>query len=103
MTHRPPIFKVVVDSKGVALEKIKRGRPDYRKARKSAILRQRDAIELFRKLKKSRKGFHGSYAFNFLDTARTFAMLQLQAKEREIQENLDRVLAYDGGAKHSGD
>lgn len=98
MTHRPPIFKVVVDSKGVALEKIKRGRPDYRKARKSAILRQRDAIELFRKLKKSRKGFHGSYAFNFLDTARTFAMLQLQAKEHEIQENLDRVLTYDGSS-----
>ena len=103
MTHHAPIFKVLVDSKGVALHKIKRGRPDYRKARKGAILRQRDAIELFRKLKTTRKGFNGSYAFHFLDTARTFAMLQLQAKEREIQENLDRVLAYDGSAKHSGD
>ena len=97
MARRPPIFKVVVDSKGVALEKIKRGRPGYRKARKSAILRQRDAIELFRKLKTSRKGFNGSYAFHFLDTARTFAMLQLQARECAIQENLDRVMAYDGG------
>lgn len=103
MTHRAPIFKVVVDSKGVALEKIKQGRPDYRKARKGAILRQRDAIELFRKLKTVRKGFNGSYTFHFLDTARTFAMLHLQAKEREIQENLDRVLAYDGSAKQSGD
>jgi len=100
---RAPIFEVVVDSKGVALAKVKRGRPDYRKARKKAILRQRDAIELFRKLKSARKGLNGSYAFHFLDTARTFAMLHLQAKEREIQENLDRVLAYDGSAKPGGD
>jgi hypothetical protein len=102
VTDRAPIFKVVVDSKGVVLEKLKRGRPGYRKARKGAILRQRDAIELFRKSKTARKGFHGSYVFHFLDTARTFAMLHLQAKEREIQENFDRVLAYDGSAKQSG-
>lgn len=98
MTDRAPLFKVVVDSKGVALEKLKRGRPGYRKARKDAILRQRDAIELFRKLRATRRGLNGSYAFHFLDTARTFAMLHLQAKEREIQDNLDRVLAYDGSA-----
>lgn len=103
MSDRGPIFKVIVNAKGVALEKIKRGRPGFRKAKKSAILRQRDAIELFRKLKTARKGFKGSYAFHFLDTARTFAMLHLQAKEREIQDNLDRVLAYDGSAKQSGD
>jgi len=102
VTDRTPIFNVVVDSKGVALEKIKRGRPGYRKARKGVILRQRDAIELFRKLKTARKGFNGTYAFHFLDTARTFAMLHLQAKERGIQDNLDRVLAYDGSAKQSG-
>ena len=102
MTDRAPIFKVVVDSKGVALEKIKRGRPGYRKTRKGAILRQRDAIELFRKLKTARKGLHGTYAFHFLETARTFAMLHLQAQEREIQDNLDRVLAYEGSGKQSG-
>ena len=102
MTDRAPIFKVVVDSKGVALEKIKRRQSGYRKARKNAILRQRDAIELFRKLKATRRRLNGRYAFHFLATARTFAMLHLQAKEREIQDNLDRVLAYDGSAKQSG-
>ena len=99
---RAPIFKVIVDAKGVTLKRIKRGRPGYRKARKRAIIRQRDAIELFRKLKTTRKGFNGSYAFHFLDTARTFAMLRLQAKERAIQDNLDQVLAYDGSTKQSG-
>ena len=101
MSDRKPIFKVIVDAKGVALEKIKQGRLGYRKASKHAILRQRDAIELFRKLRKTGKGVVGTYTFYFLETARTFAMLRLQAKLREIQDNLDRVLAYDGSAKQS--
>ena len=101
MSDRKPIFKVIVDAKGVALVKVKRGRPGYRRARKLAILRQRDAIELFRKLKKAGKGVVGTHTFNFLETARTFAMLRLQAKLREIQDNLDRVLAYDGSAKQN--
>ena len=101
MSNHDPIFKVFVDAKGVVLEKVKRKRPDYRKAKKRAIIRQRDAIELFRKLKTADKGFDGAYAFHFLETARTFAMLRLQAKESEIQDNLDRVLAYDGSTKRS--
>ncbi|MBI3042118.1 MAG: hypothetical protein HYY78_04745 [Betaproteobacteria bacterium] len=103
MTDRKPIFKVIVDAKGVVLVKVKRGRPGYRKARKRAILRQRDAIELFRKLNKAGKGkgFVGTYAFHLLETARTFAMLRLQARLREVQDNLDRVLTYDGSTKQS--
>ena len=95
------LFNVIVDAKGVTVERVKRGRPGYRKARKRAILRQRDAIELFRKLKKGRWGFAGTYAFNFLETAKSFAMLSLQAKLREIQDILDQVLAYDGSSKQS--
>lgn len=102
MNNQKRIFKVIVDAKGVAVVRLKRGRPGYRKAKKRAILRQRDAIELFRKLKKSRKGFVGAYAFNFPETARAFAMLCLQAKLREVQDNLDQVLAYDGSSKRSG-
>ena len=101
VTDRKPIFKVIVDAKGVALVRLKRGRRGYRKAKKRAILRQRDAIELFRKLKKAGKGFVGTYAFHLLETARTFAMLRLQARLREIQDNLDRVLTYDGSTKQS--
>ena len=101
VTDHRPIFKVIIDAKGVALVKVKQGRPGYLKARKRAILRQRDAIELFRKLNTGGKGLVGTYAFDFLETARTFAMLRLQAKLREIQDNLDRVLAYDGSAKQS--
>jgi hypothetical protein len=101
MSRHEPIFKVIVDARGVVLERVKRKHPGYRKARKAAILRQRDAIELFRKLKATRKGFNGTYAFNFLDTARTFAILRLKASESEIQDNLDRILAYDGSAKRS--
>lgn len=99
MTAKDPIFKVTISPKGVALDRIKRGSAGYRKAKKSAIMRQRDAIELFRKLNGSRRRISGSYTFHFLDTARTFAMLYLQSKASEIQDNLNRVLAYDASAK----
>jgi hypothetical protein len=101
MSNHDPIFKVIVDAKGVVLEKVERKRPDYRQTKKRAIIRQRDAIELFRRLKTDGKRFDGNYAFRFLETARTFAMLRLQAKESEIQDNLDRILAYDGSSKRS--
>lgn len=96
MSERGPVFRVTVAPQGVAVERVKRGRPGYRKARKSAILRQRDAIELFRKLRKSRSRAPASYTFQFLDTARTFALLQLQARQSALHDNLDRILAYEG-------
>ena len=99
MTDKTPIFSVTIDAKGVALQKIEPGSPAYRKAGKDVILRQRDAIERYRTLKAAGNGFSGIYSFNFLDTAKTFAMLRLQAMETDIQNNLDRVLAYDGTAK----
>jgi hypothetical protein len=102
MSDHGPIFQVTVDARGVVLEKLKRKHPGYRRARKRAVLRQRDAIELFRKLK-SRKALDGAYAFHFLETARTFAILRLQAQQGDLEANLDRVLAYDGGAKRSDD
>jgi hypothetical protein len=96
-----PIFQVTIDAKGVVLQRLKRKHAGYRTAAKRAIIRQRDAIELYRKLNAAGKGFAGSYSFHFLETARTFAMLRLQAQQSEVQDNLDRVLAYDGG-KMSG-
>ena len=102
MSDHPPIFQVTVDAEGVALQKLKRKHAGYRQARKRAILRQRDAIELFRKLKGARRGFNGTYAFHFLETARTFAILRLQARQGELEDNLDRVLAYDGRNERLG-
>jgi len=101
VTDKSPIFNVIIDAKGVALEKIEPGRPGYRKASKGVILRQRDAIERYQKLKASGDSFHGTHSFQFLDTAKTFAMLRLRAMEHEIQDNLDQVQAYDGAAKSS--
>ena len=98
MTDRDPIFSVVIDAKGVNLEKIEPGRPSHRKASKDLILRQRDAIELFQKLKATGAGFHGTYSFQFIDTAKTFAMLYLRAMELAVQDNLDRIQSYDGTA-----
>ncbi len=102
MTDSAPIFNVIIDAKGVVLERIEPGRPGYRKASKGGILRQRDAIERYQKLKAAGDSFHGTHSFQFLDTAKTFAMLRLRAMEHEIQDNLDRVQAYDGAAKSSG-
>jgi hypothetical protein len=93
---------VIIDAKSVTLEKIEPGRPGYRKASKDMVLRQRDAIERYQKLKSSADGFYGTHSFQFLDTAKTFAMLRLRAMEHGIQDNLDQVLAYDGTAKSSG-
>ncbi len=101
MNDSAPIFNVIIDAKGVALEKIEPGRPGYRKASKGIILRQRDAIERYQKLKVAGDSFYGTYSFQFLDTARTFAMLRLRAMEHEIHDNLDQVLAYDGAKKAS--
>jgi hypothetical protein len=102
VTDSAPIFNVIIDAKGVALKKIKPGRPGYRKASKGVILRQRDAIERYQKLKAAGGRSHGTYSFQFLDTAKTFAMLHLRAREHEILDNLDQVQAYDGTAKSSG-
>ncbi len=99
MNNNAPIFSVTVDAKGVALEKIKPGQRRYSKASKKIILRQRDALELHRKLRASDKGTDGVYTFQFLDTARTFALLQLHAMDHAIQDNMDRVLAFDGNGK----
>jgi len=101
MMNHAPVFAVTVNSRGVVLERIKRKHAGYRKSRKEAVLRQRDAIELFRKRKTTRRGLDGKYTFLFLDTAKTFAVLCLQARESSIQDNLDRVLAYDGSVRRS--
>lgn len=99
MTEPAPIFSVIIDAKGVALGKIKPRSREYREAGKNLILRQRDAIELFRRLKAAGGRFNGTYYFRFLDSAKSFAMLRLQAAEHQVQDNLDRVEAYDGTAR----
>jgi hypothetical protein len=95
------IYNVIIDAKGVALERIEPGRPGYRKASKGLIVRQRDAIERYQELKAAGGSFVGTYSFQFLDTAKTFAVLRLRSMESEIQDNLDQVQAYDGAAKSS--
>ena len=99
MTDRAPIYNVIIDAKGVVLEKLEPGRPGYRKASKDVILRQRDAIERYQKLKAAGDSYYGTHSFQFLDTAKTFAMLRLRTLEHAIQDNLDQVQAYDGAAK----
>jgi len=100
-TDSAPLYSVTIDAKRVALRKIEPGRAGYRKALKEVILRQRDALELYQSLKAAGKGFDGVYSFQFLHTAKTFAMLRLEAMEHAIQDNLDEVQAYDGTTKSS--
>ena len=101
MSDKEPVFSVTINQQGVALRRIKPGRPGYKKARKAAIIRQRDAIELFQKTKAAGHRFESRYSFHFLETAKTFAMLRLLAMEHAIQDNLDRIQAYDGSKKSS--
>ena len=102
MNDSAPVFTVSIDGGRVDLLKIEPDRPGYKKANKKAILRQRDALELHLKLKAEGK-IDGVYAFRYLDTARTFAMLHLMAVEHAIQDNIDRILNYAGVARsHEG-
>ena len=101
MSDKEPVFSVTINQQGVALRRIKPGRAGYKKARKAAIIRQRDAIDLFQKTKAAGNRFESHYSFRFLETAKTFAMLRLLAVEHAIQDNLDRVQAYDGSKKSS--
>ena len=89
-----PIYNVIVDQQGVRLEALAPGSAKFRKAAKQVILRQRDAIERFQKLKAEGKSFEGEHSFQFLDTAKTFAMLRLRQMQRMVEDNLDRVQSY---------
>lgn len=96
MTSESPIFNVIIDSRGVTLRKVKPGHSGYARAAKKVILRRRDALELFQRLKAAGKDSKGVFSFQLLDTAKDFAMLFLEALEQGVQDNLDRVQAYDG-------
>ena len=89
-----PIYNVVVDQEGVRLEALAPGSAKFRKAAKQAILRQRDAIERFQELKAGGKSFEGVYSFQFLDTAKTFAMLTLRLMQLRVEDNLDSVQSF---------
>jgi hypothetical protein len=97
--NQGPIYNVIVDQQGVRLERLEPGGAKHRKASKQVILRQRDAIERFQRLKSEGGRFDGVHSFQFLDTARTFAMLRLRAMQHDIEDNLDRVQSYDNAAK----
>ena len=99
MSDKLPVYNVVIAGHRVDLRKIEPGGPGYRKAKKKVILRQRDAVERYQNLKKRGGDFDGVHSFQFLDSARTFALLSLGYAEQRIQENLDKVLGFDGSRK----
>ena len=96
MADQSPIFTVVIDARTVSIRKVKPGGRGYAAAKKKSILRQRDAIEHFQHLKAAGKGFDGAFSFQILETAKTFAMLVLQAISQAVHANIDRVQVYDG-------
>jgi hypothetical protein len=101
VSKKDTIYSVFINGPSVVVRRLKPGHGGYRKAHKKMILRHRDAIERFQTLKKSRKSFNGLHSFQFLDSARTFAMLHLALLESQVQGTLDQVLAYDGSKKSS--
>ena len=94
-----PIYNVIVDQQGVRLEALAPGSAKFRKAAKQVILRQRDAIERYQQLKGESDAFHGTYSFQFLDTAKTFAMLRLRQMQRMVEDNLDSVQSFGASGK----
>ena len=99
MKTKDPIYNVIVDQQGVRLERLAPGSAKYRKASKQVILRQRDAIERVQKLKAGGGRFEGVHSFQFLDTAKTFAMLTLRLKQLGVEDNLDRVQAFGAAGR----
>jgi hypothetical protein len=102
MTDKPTLFNVLIDATGVILYKLEPGRRGYAGAKKNVILRERDAIKLFQDKKTRGDSFDGSYHFQSLQNAKTFALLRLKALEQGLEDNLDRIQTYDGRELTSG-
>lgn len=101
MPAKLTLYNVTVNAGGVAIQKLAAASPGYAKAKEKMILRDRDAILRFNELNASRKRLTGSYSFQHLDSARTFAMLCLEDRQQRLADNIDRVLAYDGDGPSS--
>lgn len=101
MTKQQPLFQVIVNAKGVSIEKLTASSPSYAKAAKDAVLRDRDAILLFNRISAGKRP-GGTYSFQHLDAARTFAMLHLENRNQAVADNIDQILAYDGASAGSG-
>lgn len=94
MTKKLPLFNVTVKASGVRIEKVLPANSDYAKASQNMILRHRDAIVHFKNKSASSRRFTGTYSFQHIDTARTFAMLYLERMQQDVEDNIDRILAY---------
>jgi hypothetical protein len=89
------LYTVIVKASDVEVSRLEPGAADYEKASGDAILRERDAIELFGQ-QESTGHRDGVYTFHNLDNAKTFALLHLQAMEAQVESALDRIQAYEG-------
>ena len=96
MNAQPVMFNVSIEGLRASMRSVKPGKRGYDKARKNAILRERDAIALFNQLATQGKTLDGVYSFQSLDIAKTFALMHLKSLEHQIAGNLDRVQVFKG-------
>lgn len=95
MTNDAMLYSVRVEASDVEITRLEPGTDAYEEANGKAILRERDAIELFGEQKETGDR-DGVYTFHNLDNAKTFALLHLQSLEAQVESALDRIEAYQG-------
>lgn len=94
------IYRVVVGD-DVAIDWLGADGEGYAAALEQLIHRESRAIECF--YAHSAAGtLSGSYFFASLDIARSFALLNLKARQQVVADNMDRVLRYGGAAEEEG-
>ncbi|MEE4279076.1 MAG: hypothetical protein V2I82_11470 [Halieaceae bacterium] len=87
------IYRVKVGDDDVAIDWLGADGEGYAKAKDRLIHRESLAIECF--YDHSASGtLHGNFYFSSLDIARSFALLNLKARQQVVAANMDRILRY---------
>ena len=96
MSHATDLFTVTVNGSTVRVDRLPAEDNNYRALSEQVILRERDAIQLFRDKKDQGEDLDGIYVFANLENARSYALLQLMTIQERVADNLDEIQAYTG-------
>ncbi len=96
MAAAETLYVVTIAGSSVDLRALAPDDDGYAEAEGAAIRRERDAIERHRAALERGGVEDGVFSFFLLETAKAFALLSLKAIEQRIEDQLDRIQAFEG-------